>query len=115
MPTTRTRPNETREMRLFSKVIELDKEIAHLNNDASVSTDDSLPQFIARRRMPGDGWRTWDEIRYELRDVAGEIVSDGSMRTWARRYGVPENTKADGSDKAIQEYTDALREAGIDL
>jgi hypothetical protein len=108
MPTAHTRPNETREMRLFSKIILLSR--------MKVAAEaQSLPQFLARRRMPGEGWRGWDEIRYELRDVSGEIVSDGSIRKWAERYGIPENTQADGTDEQIQEYVDTLREAGIEL
>ena len=108
MPTTRPRPNETREMRLFSKIILLSR--------TKIAADDqSLPQFIARRRLPGDGWRTWDEIRYELTEVSGEIVSDGTIRKWAQRYAIPEDTQVVENEDAIAAYRKAVREADIDL
>jgi hypothetical protein len=116
MPTTnRPRPNETREMRLFSKVIELRGALLNERTGAEgLST--SLPQFIARRRTPGESWRSWDEIRYELTDLSGEIVSDGTIRKWAQRYGIPETTQADGKgETTARAYAVALRKAGIDL
>jgi hypothetical protein len=104
------RPNETREMRLFSKVIEQNDTIEGATGDRS------LPQFIARRRLPGDTWRTWDELRYELREVSGEIVTDGTVRRWARWYGIPETTQADGAgDTNAKQYAAALKRANIIL
>lgn len=89
MPTTRPRPGETREMRLFSKVLELSSE----------AVEQTLAEFIARRRRPKqDTWRTWDELRFELTEVTGEIVTEQTMRGWAKRYGIPENTTRDGTD-----------------
>jgi hypothetical protein len=109
MPTTRPRPNETREMRLFSKVIQLSKV-------AVARTDTTLPQFIARRRHPGETWRTWDEVRYELTEATGEIVTDATIRRWARVYGIPEGTQADGEgDVPTSAYLDALKSVNIDL
>lgn len=113
MPTTRPRPNETREMRLFSRVIEL-----HLTTYDPKKTwviDNSLPQFLARRRLPGGDYRSWDEIRYELADISGEIVTDGTIRKWAKRYGIPEDTVAEPTDEALAAYSEALRAANIDL
>jgi hypothetical protein len=111
------RPQETREMRLFSKVIELVMTAGQHNVPV---LDISLAEFIARRRQPGDTWRTWDELRYELRDVTGEVVSDGTIRRWARWYGIPEYTRADGKAEGSAEvtaaaYAKAIRKAGIVL
>ena len=115
MPTTRPRPNETREMRLFSKVIDQHDTLHVISQDGGTGAT-SLPQFIARRRTPGDGWRTWDEIRYELADISGEIVSDGTIRKWAQRYGIPETTQADGKgDTTAKAFATALRKADIEL
>lgn len=106
MPMDRNWPGETREMRLISKVIEL----TELGRD-----DQSLPQFIARRRLPGVSWRTWDELSFELAEVLGEIVTDGTLRRWAKRYGIPEDTAADADTEGVQRYRDALTEANIAL
>jgi hypothetical protein len=102
MPINRQWPGETREMRLVGKVIALTKGIG----------DKSLPEFIARRRSPGGGWRTWDELSYELTQIIGEIITDGTLRHWAKRYGIPEGTKADGDGEA---YVQALTEASISI
>lgn len=89
MPTNRPRPNETREMRLFGRVI----------RGSRLAPDLSLPEFIARRRQPGsDEWRTWDELRYELTEISGEIVTDQTIRGWAKRYGIPEDTERHAAD-----------------
>lgn len=105
------RPNETREMRLFSKVVEQHKLWNSAVGDDSFR-DLSLPQFIARRRAPGDDWKSWDEIRYELRTISGEIVTDGTLRKWAQRYGIPQLTQADGD---ADEYGGKLQEVGIEI
>lgn len=98
-------PNETREMALFSKVVSLAED-----------ADRSLAEFIARRRVPGVGWRSWDQIRYELAQVSGQIVSDGSIRKWAERYGIPQYTQADGQgDVNPKAYARALAKAGISI
>lgn len=103
MPTNPQRPGETREMRLFGRVIEMSPD----------TVDTSLPEFIARRRTPGPYWRTWDELRYDLTEVAGEIVTDGTIRAWAKRYGIPEGTERDAPSAEVRAYGSALRRAGI--
>lgn len=81
-------PNETREMRLFSRLIAINDEV----------NDESLAQFIANRRIPlGTFWRTWEELVFDLASATGELVTDGSLRKWAKRYGIPEYTTADAS------------------
>lgn len=106
MPTTRPRPNETREMRLVGRVINLSAGIE----------DTGLADFIARRRLPGATWRTWDEISFELAEVLGEIVTNGTLRHWAKRYGVPEDTKADDSGKTnTRQFRSALTKAHITI
>jgi hypothetical protein len=103
MPSNPAWPDETREMRLFSKVIAAYRPVV----------DKSLPEFIARRRAPGEGWMTWDEVRYELHKATGEFVTDGSIRRWAKRYGIPEDTSAEPGGSAG--YTEALAESGITI
>lgn len=99
MPTNRKRPKETREMRLFGRLISL-----------ADGVDESLPEFIARRRTPGAGWRSWDELSFELAEVSGEIVTDGTLRQWAKRYGIPEDTERDVPSLT---FSRALRKADI--
>lgn len=102
MPTTRPRPNETREMRLVGKVIEL-----------SSLPEIDLPAFIAVRRLPGDSWRTWDEISFELAEVTGEIVTDMTLRHWAKRYDIPEDTKRDDTGATAKRgYVTAMSKLG---
>jgi len=104
MPSTRQRPDETREMRLFSKLI------------AAKSEDVDLPHFIAKRRAPGDGWRTWDEIVFELGNLTGELVTNVSMRKWASRYSIPENTDRDAKQGPnAGAYKRTLKTAGITI
>lgn len=103
MPIDRPRPNETREMRLISRVIKLTRGV----------TDTSLPEFIARRRTPGDGWRTWDELSFDLAEVIGEIVNDAALRRWAKGYGIPETSKRIGTDDEAAAYRADLESAGI--
>lgn len=102
MPTKR--PNETREMRLFGKVIQMSRAV--LERD--------LPEFIANRRMPGPNWMTWDEIRYQLTNLSGEIVTDQTLRKWAERYGIPEDTSPNGINGTSEDdYRAALVKAEI--
>lgn len=100
------RPNETREMRLFGKVIQMSRAVL----------DRDLPQFIATRRMPGPNWMTWDEIRYQLTSLSGEIVTDQTLRKWAERYGIPEDTSPNGISGTPEDaYHAALERAEISL
>ncbi len=115
MPTTEPRrtPGETREMRLFSKVIN-QRNALDAAQSGLRSPDASLAEFIARRRQPGTGWHSWDELRYALRDATGEIASDATIRKWARVYGIPEHTQPDGEGRtSAKEYAAALKRAGI--
>lgn len=116
MPTTRPRPDETREMRFVSKIIELDTAIAEETVSGPVRRETSLPEFMARRRRPGDDWRTWDELSFELAEITGEIVTDGTLRQWAVRYGIPEDTSKDGkSGLTLAEYQRAIKKARITI
>lgn len=97
-------PVETREMRLITQVIKL--------SDAGVS----LAEFIATRRAPGDRWSTWDEITIDLHAIIKEVVTDVSLRKWATRYGIPENTRKDGSGEvSAADYAKALKRAGVTI
>lgn len=100
------RRDETREMRLVSKLISLSPAVS----------DESLPQFLAARRRPNhEAWRTWDEITWELKNLTGEIFTDVSLRRWGKRYGIPEGTALAGGQVTPDDYAQAMREAGIAL
>lgn len=100
------RLDETREMRLFTKVIA----------SARTCPDSSLPQFIATRRQPdSEQWMTWDEITIALNKITGEVVTDVSLRRWASRYGIPEGTLRTDSPITQAEYARALKEHGIKI
>jgi hypothetical protein len=99
------RPNETREMRLISKVIELTPDVP----------ETSLDQFIARRRQPGDQWASWDQVTIDLYRVIDQIVTDVTLRRWAEKYGIPEGTLPEGGPVTADEYAAAMQKARIDL
>jgi hypothetical protein len=91
-------------MRLITQVIKL----THAGN--------SLAEFIAARRAPGDGWSTWDEITIELHGILNQVITDVTLRKWATRYGIPENTRKDGSGlTSAADYAKALKRAGITI
>lgn len=99
MPIIQPLPGETREMILFTAVL-------------SKRVRQTLPQFLASRRAPGDGWRPWEAIVYELTEATGVLVTDGTIRRWAKRYGIPEDTEQDGPAEAFHAALDA---AGIKI
>lgn len=106
MVVTARRANETREMRLLTKVIELSKKTKEL----------SLPEFIAVRRQPdSEQWKTWDEITIALYEVTGEVITDVSLRRWAERYGIPEITQPEGSPVTPDQYREILAEHSIKI
>lgn len=96
-------PDETREMRLVTKVIELSDAVS----------ESSLPEFIAVRRQPeSNRWSTWDEITIDLHAVTGEVITDVSLRRWAHRYGIPETS---GGLVTRAEYAKAMRQNHIKI
>lgn len=97
------RPPETREMRLVSRILEL---------KARKGNDTTLKQFLARRRHP-DANLSWDEVSFQLNDVIGEIVTDGTLRKWANIYGIPNAGR--GVTLTKDEYENGLAAAGITL
>lgn len=102
----RGRPPETREMRLVSRLIEEERH-------ARMGSDATLAEFIARRRHPDAGPLSWDQISYQLADVIGEIVTDGTLRKWAAILGVPNAGRGVTLTKA--EYERGLKAAKIVL
>lgn len=100
-------PNEiTREMRLVEQLIAKSDKVP----------DTTLPEFIARRRQPNsDLWMTWDMMTIKLHEITGEVFTDVSLRRWAQRYGIPENTREFGGTHSQSEYAAALAEVGISL
>ena len=99
--TERARPKETREMRLVSRLINM------------VGSDPSLAVFIARRRHPDNGPRSWNEISHELTPVIDEIVTEGTLRKWAAVYGIPD--RGPRIKLTPKEYAAGLKAAGISL
>ena len=96
---------ETREMRLITKVIR-----------ASRGPEKSLAEFIAKRRAPGPGWRSWEGVTVDLNEVIGEIVGIASLRTWGAAYGIPDGTRPDGTNSmTAEDYAEAIKEAGIEI
>lgn len=90
---------ETREMRLFSKLLQYRVGL-------------NLAAFIAKSRLPGENYRTWEELVFDLGKVTGELVSNVSLRKWARRYGIPEDSRTDDNPAP---YLKKVKAAGIDL
>ena len=75
-----------------------------------------VEEFIARRRQPNsDLWMTWDMMTIKLHEITGEVFTDVSLRRWAQRYGIPENTREFGGTHSQSEYAAALAEVGISL
>ena len=106
MAKSSNRLDETREMSLVTKVIEL----------SPAASETSLPQFIAARRVPDDPrWRTWDQITIDLYYLIGQVVTDVTLRRWASRYGIPEGTQPSGSPITKTEFEQALEEHSIKI
>lgn len=102
-----TESKTTREMRLISHIIGLSDAIS----------EQSLPEFIAVRRMPGERYSTWDEITIDLHKIlAGEVITDVTLKNFAGRYGIPQHTRKDGAGEVTTaEYVKALKRAGIKI
>lgn len=89
--------NETREMRLISVVL---------------ADRGPLSGYLARRRLPGETWMTWEQIAYELQQFTGEAFTRAGITNWAERYGIPIASRP-GDDPAA--YLAALTEAGLSV
>lgn len=98
--------NETREMRLITKVIQL-----------SDIKERSLAEFIAARRAPGPDWHSWEGVTVDLEKVTGEVVGIATLRTWADVYGIPDGTRLNGEHGGTRakQYANALKRAGITI
>jgi hypothetical protein len=88
---------ETRDMRFFTTVLK-DK--------------GPLSSYIAARRAPGRGWETWEQIVFDLHADTGETVTRAGLTNWARRYGIPIDTRATGDAAG---YLATIRECGITI
>jgi hypothetical protein len=93
---------ETREMRLITRLIETSKRPEH-----------SLAEFIAKRRAPGKNWRSWEGVSIDLHEATGEVFGIASLRSWAHIYGIPESTRPYGTNLSPEDYAAKLAEAGI--
>lgn len=103
MPEATVRPPKslTREMRLASRLLR------------ATAGGAPLEVFIAKRRLPGPTWTSWESIGYELRDKIGEEFTREGVRRWAKRYGIPVDTTADDGPELIDAYRATLRGEGI--
>lgn len=72
-----------------------------------------LPRFIAEHRTPGAAWQSWDEIAFKLRDATQEPVSREGVIRWAKRYGIPLNTKRAATPQDITKYRAEIKRLGI--
>jgi hypothetical protein len=100
---TETAARETREMRLISRVL-------------TKSRKGTLAEFLAKRRLPGDTWRSWEQISFDLHGETGELITREGIRRWANHYGIPLNTMPGDGDKLVAKYRTAVKSrAGLDL
>jgi hypothetical protein len=96
---------ETREMRLITQVIRMSR-----------AKENSLAEFIAKRRAPGPNWRSWEGVTIDLNEVIGEIVGIASLRVWGNAYGIPDGTRPGGRNGiSAEDYAKAIKEAGITI
>jgi hypothetical protein len=103
MPIATAPVRETREMRLISRLL------------ASARKGAPLPVFIAQRRDPSGNWRSWEQITIDLHAATGETITREGIRRWARKYGIPENTKPTDGHVEILAYRAGLKRAGIEI
>lgn len=100
MPTATDTPRGTREMRLAS---------------AALGTAGPLSTFIARRRLPGSTWCSWEQISVDLYGQIGELITREGIRRWAIKLDIPDHTKPDDGASLISVYKADLKRAGIRL
>ena len=87
---------ETREMRFFSAALK----------------GGGLAPYIALRRAPGATWMTWEQIVFDLHSDTGETVTRAGLTNWAKRYGIPTDTRPTGD---LAEYLATIAECGITI
>jgi hypothetical protein len=102
MPTATEQVRETREMRLISRIL----------FDADLG---GLPEFLASRRLPGNGWRSWEQITIDLHKATDETITREGIRRWARKYGIPEDTKPTDGPALTKAYRAKVKRAGITI
>jgi hypothetical protein len=102
MPIATEQVRETREMRLISRIL----------FDANLG---GLPVFLAERRLPGAGWRSWEQITIDLHTATGETITREGIRRWARKYGIPEDTRQGDGPKLTGAYRRKVERAGIQI
>lgn len=78
MSTETEAARETRTMRLLSRAL---------------GKHGPLSMFLAKRRVPGAGWQTWEAVGFELAKLTGEHVTREGLYNMAARYGIPHTTR----------------------
>lgn len=68
-----------------------------------------LSAFIAKRRMPGEDWKSWADIAADLCRLTGETVTPLGVQKWARAYGIPEHTGPKSSPERTRTYVAAVK------
>jgi hypothetical protein len=95
---TEARPGiETREMRLISRAL---------------GERGPLSAYLAKRRTPGDGWLTWEQIVFELFGDTGETFTRAGLTNWAERYGIPVDSRPTDNADAFRTQ---LASAGLKI
>lgn len=102
MPITQPAGEKTREMCLVSQLL-------------TALTGVALDTFIAKRRLPGEDWASWESIAYEIRDKIGESYTREALRRWARRYGIPIDTTAEDGPELVEAYRAKLNAESIKI
>lgn len=97
----------TREMRLVSRIL--------------AGADEPVPGYalavlIAQRRRPGPKWMSWEQLTIELYQHTGETITREGIHRWAKRLGIPDDTRRDDGGRLITAYDRTVkRSTGIDL
>lgn len=97
----------TREMRLVSRILAGSDE-AHPGH--------ALARLIAVRRRPGEWWMSWEQLTIELHTRTGETITREGIHRWAKRLGIPDDTRRDDGGRLVTAYDRTVkRSTGIDL
>jgi hypothetical protein len=75
--------------------------------DSRLGGPGELARFIAERRMPGNDWRSFEQIADELCVATGIQVSRPGVEQWAERLGIPATNSGDFG-KVAEAYRSAV-------
>lgn len=95
-----SKPATTQQMRLVSGLL---------------GSADALPAFIAKHREPGENWKSWERLVFEIEAKTGELFTRESIRHWAMRYGIPTDTRRAPDAAEIKRYRKLITRAKITI